>query len=97
MMRLVRSIRFRSTCSSVPLIGSFCQSTIMTGVVSPPWMSTLKMVLCPVLLCRIWCTSLGLDRDRDRIRARPVDDGGDSPRDAQTARFVLAARRAARR
>ena len=35
-MRLVRSMRFRSACSRLPLIGSCCQSTTMTGVFSPP-------------------------------------------------------------
>jgi hypothetical protein len=35
-MRLVRSMRLKSACSRVPLTGSTCRSTSMTGVVSPP-------------------------------------------------------------
>src|SRR5579883_1802231 len=56
---LLRSILFRSTCSRASLMGSCCQSTIMTGVVSP-LIAKLKIVLCPVLLFRMRAISFGL-------------------------------------
>jgi hypothetical protein len=38
----------------LPLIGSRWESTTITGVFSPPSIARLKMVLCPVVLFRIW-------------------------------------------
>ena len=59
---LLYTSRFRSMCSKFSFTGSLCQSTIMTGVSSPPCTDKLKIVLWPVLLCRILLTSLGFTR-----------------------------------
>ena len=59
-MRLVRSMRLRSACSRRPLIGSTCRSTTMTGVVSPPAIASVKMVLSPVVERMILLISFGL-------------------------------------
>ncbi len=40
------AMRLRSTCSSAPLIGSDCQSTIIALPASPPALRS-KMLLCP--------------------------------------------------
>src|SRR5579863_3049393 len=52
------AMRFRSTCSSEPLMGSCCQSTIMARVRSPSSASS-KMVLWPVADCRMRAICLG--------------------------------------
>src|SRR5271170_7264045 len=45
---LSMAMRFRSMCSRWPLIGSYCQSTIMALVRSPPCSARSKIVLCPL-------------------------------------------------
>src|SRR5581483_4593439 len=58
-IRFVKSILFKSTCNSESFIGSYCQSMIITGVLSP-FTPRLKIVLWPVLLFRILVSSFGL-------------------------------------
>ena len=91
-MRLVRSMRFRSTCSRFSFTGSLCQSTIITGVSSPPCTDKLKMVLWPVLLCRILFTSLGFTATATAGLLGAVQYAGRQSLHAQTAGFILAAR-----
>ena len=71
-----------------------CSSTTMTGVVSPPSIARLKMVLYPVLLRRIWISSRGLTATRNRILKGAVNHGGNESARARAAGFILAARRA---
>src|SRR5215469_16427748 len=52
------AMRFRSTCSSAPLMGSACQSTIIALPESPPALRS-KMVLCPASEARTRFICLG--------------------------------------
>ncbi len=84
-------MRLRSTCSRWLFTGSYCSSTTITGVFSCPAMSTLKMVLCPVLLRRICWICLGVDGNGNRVFEGPVDHAWNHAAHARTPRFVLAA------
>ena len=90
--RAARSMRFKSTCSRFSLTGSFCQSTIITGTVSPPFTVMLKIVLCPVLLRRIWFTSLGLTATGNGFAPGAIQHRRRETADPQPPCFILAAR-----
>ena len=52
------AMRFTSMCSSLPLMGSYCQSTIMALVLAPS-RARSKIVLCPVSEFRMRVTWRG--------------------------------------
>ena len=91
-MRLVKSMRLRSTCSRWPRTGSCCSSTTITGVVSPPATSDVKDGVVAGLTADDLVDRFGVDRDRHRIFECTIDDARDQSRAAGTARLVLAAR-----
>ena len=63
---LSMAMRFRSMCSSLPLIGSYCQSTIMALVADRRRGARSKIVLCPVSEFRMrvtWRGSTAIDSE----------------------------------
>ena len=94
-MRLVRSMRFRSTCSRCVLDRIVLPVDDHDGRGFAVLIANVKIVLWPVLLCRILVDFLGVDRHRHRVLAGAVHDGRRQAADAQPARFILPARRRA--
>src|SRR5262249_12323790 len=72
------AMRFRSRCSSLPFIGSNCQSTIMTLLFSlPTWRS--KIVLCPDSEFRIREICLGSTLTTSVFFLAPYTTAGTRP------------------
>src|SRR5579862_3717056 len=88
---LSRAIRFRSMCSSRPLIGSYCQSTIMALVFSPSMVRS-KIVLWPVSEFRIRVTTRGSTLIESESFPAPYTTAGIFPsRRTRLASFLVPA------
>jgi len=79
------------TWSSLPFTGSYCQSTIMALVCSPPFRARSKIVLCPVSEPRIRETCRGSTLTGSASFPGPVEDSGIFAAAAHPPGFVLVA------
>ena len=89
---LSSAMRFRSMCSSVPLMGSYCQSTIMALVRSPPLRARSKIVLWPVSECRMRSTCRGSTLMASESLPAPYTTAGIFPPRRTLAGIILGAR-----
>ena len=87
---LSMAMRFRSTCSSAPLMGSYCQSTIITLAAS-----AVEREIENGVVARLGMQDavhlLGIDGDGLRVLPRAVHHGGNHAGLAQAAGVILAA------
>ncbi len=84
------AMRLRSTCSSAPLTGSACQSTIIALPESPPALRS-KMVVVSGFRTQDALHLLGIDRNGQRLQSRAVEHGRNQSFFAQAAGIVLVA------